>query len=742
MTFAAPPLTAFDASLSRAPLGEAVFDPAPFLRAQASGKSRLELLVRGAKCAGCLAKIEREIARVPGVVEARFNLSTGKLAIAYAGAAERAIAIPLRLRELGFDSGPYDPTEAEIEDRREARELLIALAVAGFASGNIMLLSIPVWAGGDGSMGDGARTLFHWISGLIALPAALFAGRPFFRSAWQALSRGGANMDVPISLGVLLALGVSILETAQGGAHAFFDAAVMLLFFLLIGRYLDRRARNRSRSAARTLLALQAREARVLGPDGAVQVVRVSDIAPGALVLVAAGDRLPVDGEIVAGESALDLSLLTGESAPAPIGVGMRAQAGALNLDGVLTLRAERAAAQSTLADLARLIEIGAQNRSRYVEMAAKAARAYVPIVHSLAALTFLAWWAFGGELRPALLAAASLLIITCPCALGLAAPAVQVAASTALFARGVLVKSPTALERLAEIDHIVFDKTGVLTQGKAVLQNIAAIDPRVLQEAAALATLSRHPLARAVAGFAVAGFVVTEAREIAGQGVQARLDGVEARLGRASFVGAAPQHAETEMWFRKGEEAPQRFTFKDSLRADARETIAALCAEGFEIDIVSGDAQAPVMEVAEQLLIGRAIAEAKPGDKVARLEALRAAGRKVLMVGDGLNDAPALAAAHASMAPGAASEASQNAADLVFQSADLSPILAALRTAKRAKARMRENFLLAAIYNALAAPLAMAGLVTPLIAALAMSGSSILVTLNALRVSVKKGAS
>lgn len=693
-----------------------------------------DFLVRGASCAGCMGKIERAIAGLPGVRATRFNLTTGKLSIE-PDANQRLDAAHVieTLGGLGYRAAMYDPSQARDQADREGRDLLMALGVAAFGAGNVMMFSVPVWAGLFGQELDaGARALMYWFAALVATPCTLFASRPFFRSAWASLSKRRANMDVPISIGIILTIIISFSELAQGGEHAYFDAAVMLVFFLLIGRWLDHRLRQTAASAAGDLLALQAPTARRLDPAGRETTVAVGEIELDDLVVAAPGERIALDGVVVSGVSDLDNALISGETALARAEPGAAVYAGALSMTGRLVIRVTARSEDSTVAALGRLVEIGAQNRSRYVVMADRAARIYVPVIHTLALAAFAGGWALGLGPREALLRAVTVLIVTCPCALGLAAPAVQISACGRLFRRGVLVKSGAALERLAEVDHVVFDKTGVLTEGRPVLQDAS---PEQIAAAAVLARASRHPLARALAAAAGGGGAVAQdVCETSGMGVAGMIDGRQARLGRASFVGVAAPASETEMWFAVGEEAPVRFAFVDRLRPDALAAMEALRLRGVGVEILSGDVAGAVAPVAEMLGVGEWRAAVTPFEKHARLEQLGEQGRKVLMVGDGLNDAAALSQAHASMAPGSAVDASQNAADLVFCNEALMSVVTALDVARIAKQRTVENFGFSAIYNLVAAPAAMLGLVNPLIAALAMSGSSMVVTLNALR--------
>ncbi|MCE3289264.1 MAG: heavy metal translocating P-type ATPase [Caulobacter sp.] len=713
----------------------AASDLSAFITRTARGAGRLELLVKGASCGGCLSKIERTVAALPGVEDCRFNLTTGKLAVTLKPEQGDPAAIRAAVEGLGYRAGLFDPAQALKVEDRTGRELALALGVAGFGAGNVMMFTVPAWAGLFGQeLSPATREVMYWLAALVATPCALFAGMTFFRSAWASLRKGKANMDVPISIGVLLTLGVSFSETLQHGAHAYFDAAVTLLFLLLIGRYLDHRLKAAARGAARDLLALQSPVAMRLDANGHERGVPVGEVEVGDRLAVAAGQRIPVDAVIESGVSEIDNALISGETAPVAARIGGALQAGALNLSGRLVLKAVARSEDSAVAAIARLMEAGAQARGAYVRLADKAAALYVPVVHTLAAATFVGGWALGLGPREALLRAAAVLIVTCPCALGLAVPAVQVAASGRLFRRGVLVKSGAALERLAEVDHVVFDKTGVLTEGRPRLLSDV---PAIIDAAAPLARASRHPLARALADRAGPGPVAEEVIEVAGQGVEGLIGGRRARLGRAAFLGIAPADGgESELWFGFEGETKVRLTFFDPIRPDASKAIAELRSLGLTVEILSGDLAGPVGRVAKAAGVTQWRAGLTPFDKSSAVTMLQGTGRKVLMVGDGLNDAAALALAHASMAPGSALDASQNAADLIVLDGGLSAAPLAIRVARAARRRALENFGFSALYNAIAAPAAIFGLINPFIAAIAMSGSSLVVMLNALRMS------
>ena len=716
---------------------EPAVEPLPFVRSDpASGLNRLDLVVEGVHCAACIRRIERGLERLGGLQSARVNLTTRRLAVTWPGDPARAGEILATVEGLGYRAVPFDPARLEGGDAAAEKELLLCLAVAGFAAGNVMLLAVSVWSGHFLGMGEATRTLLHWFQALIALPAVAFAGRPFFRSALGALRRGHTNMDVPIALAVLLAPAASLFETLRGGEHAYFDSAVTLLFFLLIGRYLDRRARGAARAAAARLLALRGQAVTLVEADGTTRPVHPESVPAGATVLVATGERVGVDGTVQDGASELDTSLVTGETTPAPVGPGSRVFAGTVNLGAPLRVRVDAVGEGTLLAEIVRLVEAAEQRRSRFVVLADRVARLYAPFVHTLAALTLVGWLLAGADWHAALWAALAVLIITCPCALGLAVPAVQVIAAGRLLRRGVLVKSPTALERFARIDTVVFDKTGTLTTGRMALEAIDGGGRADLEAAAELARTSRHPLARALAAAAGPGPAAREVEEVPGQGLRRLRPEGEWRLGRRDWVTEVEDDGRpgAELWFSRPGQQPVRFRFADPLRPDAAEVVAALRARGLELELLSGDRAPTVAAVAAALDLERAEAGLDPAGKVARLEALTASGRRVLMVGDGLNDAPALAAATVSLSPAEAADIAQTAADAVFQGERLGPVVELLEVAGRAERLVRQNIALSIAYNLCAVPLAVAGLVTPLVAALAMSTSSLLVVGNALR--------
>ena len=705
----------------------------PYVQKNRSGDWAIDLMISGAHCAGCVAKIEREISALDNVKTTRMNLSTMRLNIAWAGEKSTANQLVTKLENLGFGAKPFHMQLGPLKETSELNALLKALGVAGAALAFIMTLSVPVWSGAE--MSEQTRTFMHWVSAAIALPAVAYSGRPFFRSAWSALKNKQTNMDVPISLAVLLACALSIFETIHGNPDTYFDAAVMLLFLLLIGRFLDTQLRLKTGESAQRLAAMQSVEASRIGADGTVTSVPAAMIEPGDILLIASGESVPVDVEILTGISDIDTSIATGETLPVRSGIGDTLYSGMINLGGALTVKALSASSNSFLSEISKLVEAGEQKKSKFVRIADRAARAYVPVVHSLAIMTFVGWIIAGGSLRTASLNAIAVLIITCPCALGLAVPAVQIVASGRLFKKGVLLKSGDALERLAKVDHIVFDKTGTLTLGSLQLDNMDEISEDNLHLAASLARGSNHPIARAIALAAGRGGLAKDVQEVAGQGLKAHLNGKTILLGNSKFVGLPDQSGDTiESYLRIGKQKPVRFALSDRPRMDAIQTISTLQSQGYATELLTGDNAIMARRIAQKLGLEKWAAKVSPQDKLARLEVLKQDGHKTLMIGDGINDAPALAGAYVSAAPSGAADISRAAADIILQGDKLSGLVTALSVSKQAQRRVVENLSLAVIYNMIAVPLAVLGFVNPMIAAAAMSGSSILVTLNALR--------
>ena len=704
-------------------------DVTPHARAARNGTMELDLIVSGLTCGACVWLVEQALAAEPDVVRARASLSARRLTVAWRGEAGRARDFAQLIARLGFRVAPWSPACLRATEDAEGRALIRALGIAAFGAMNVMLVSIAVWVGTD--MDPATRHMMHWLAALIGLPTVLVAGMPFYRSAWGAIRAGRVNMDLAISLGVIMTTLMSLSETLRNGDYTWFDGATSLLALLLAGRVLDRAMRRRARQAVAELLALQEGNVALRLPDSATRQVPAESVKAGDFVLVAAGERLRLDG--TAEEPALlDTSATTGESLPQEMAPGEALLAGAVNMGQPFMMRVAAAARDGSLAQLARLLERAEQGRGRFVSIADKAARAYVPMVLVVSALTFLGWWLWVGVAwQAALVPAVAALIVTCPCGLAIAVPAVQVAAVGALFRKGVLVASPTALERLASADHALLDKTGTLTEGRPELIADETLDPELLRQAAAMARASRHPLAQALQRACPDAPVLDGVREIPGKGL---LRG-SLRLGSPAFCGMCDdQGSGMVLVFCVAGEPGVTFRFADRLRGDAGEAVTQLQRLGLETELLSGDGAGAVAAAAAATGIGPWQARATPADKAARVEALRAAGRHPLMVGDGINDAAALSLAHVSASPGSGTDLAQAASDIVLRAEALTALPLAVRVARRAQRLARQNIAFSLIYNVVAVPMAVLGLVTPLIAALVMASSSIIVILNALR--------
>ena len=695
-------------------------------RAAAAGAADILLHLPDIHCASCIASAEAALAAVPGVRAARVNLGLRRAQV-WTQAPLGAQRLVDALTQAGITAAELDPDMLAGAQDRAGRDLLMRLGVAGFAMMNVMLLSVAVWSGAT----DTTKQLFHLLSAMIAVPATVFAARPFWVGALRSLQAGRLGMDVPISVAIVLATILSVVEALTGGTgHAWFDAALSLTFFLLAGRYLDQRGRAAARSAAQALAAIDVPRATRLTGEG-IESVASSALRAGDRIRVLPGMRAPADGVVLEGTSDIDRSAMTGETMPGTAGPGDDVLAGETVLARALTLQVTRAGRDTTLARMGALVAQAEDARGAYLSLADRAARAYVPIVHLLALGAFVAWTWLTGDVRLATGIAVAVLIITCPCALGLAIPAVSVAATGRLFRAGLLVKERTALERLAAIDTVVFDKTGTLTTGAP--QVVDAPAAQELAIAMGLAQGSAHPFAQAILAHGrrsgLTPAAVSDVRETPGFGMTGTWQGRTVSLGRGHASDGAASVLDL------GNGIHHTIRYREALRDGAEAAVSTLMARGYRVLMLSGDGPVQVARIAGGLGIEDARAGLHPQDKTDVLAALKAEGAHVLMVGDGLNDTAALALADAAISPGSALDAPRNAADVVMLTDSLAGIPLALRTARQARWLMRQNIGIAALYNAIAIPVALAGLATPLLAALAMSLSSITVSLNAARI-------
>ncbi len=682
----------------------------------------LQFSVPSIRCAACIGTIERHFCRLAEVHDARVNATQKRVTVTSDLTASQIIA---ELRSIGYEAYPLDQAALSNESDPVGRDLILRMGVAGFAMMNVMLLSVAVWSGAT----DATRDLFHLISAAIALPAVIFSARPFFVQAAEALRVGRLNMDVPISLAIALAAGMSLYEALHGGAHAYFDAALSLTFFLLIGRYLEHHTKSAARSAASELAALEVHSAeRKVGHR--VETVPVKALRVGDRILVNSGVRVPVDGTLQSTRGFTDRSFLTGESEPAETGPGDALCAGEINLGAPFEITATAIGADTRLSRIASLVETAENARNSYTSLADKAAQIYAPVVHILAAVSFLGWLAYDGDVRHALNVAIAVLIITCPCALGLAVPAVSTAAISRLYQMGFLVKSGTALERLASVSTMMFDKTGTLT-APAFSFDLTALsaDQRAITKA--LASHSSHPLSKSLVAYLGDTRMadVEDITEQAGSGIEGRWNGHRVALGRGTWLGAPGEDLTLVM-----DGTPVPLSSQQTLLEGAEGLAIDLKALNVSAEIISGDTEGKTATVARTLGFEHWHSGVTPEDKADYIRRISQT-QSVCMVGDGINDTAALAHATVSIAPDRALDATRNAADIVMLGDALGKVPTIVKLARKAVALSKQNFGIAILYNLVAVPIAIAGFATPLIAALAMSASSITVLLNAMRV-------
>lgn len=696
----------------------------------------INLIVEGIHCGSCIWLIENTLRQQQGVKTARLNLSTKRLVVEWCGHESDINSMVNIIEKLGYKLIPFTPDASIAENQKIEHELLKCLIIAAFGSVSIMMITFGVWVANlNHEMTPHLRDMLHWVATLITVPAVVYSGRPFFRSAAAALKTRHSNMDVPISLATILAVLISMQELMRSSHYIYLDAAVSLIFFLLIGRYLDLKARNKAREYAQTLVLSQARSV-TLYNKGDLKLIGIKNAQAGDIAFVAAGDKIPVDGMVVSGESEIDNSLITGETLPVQVKKGNFVNAGTINLLHPLKIKITRLGDNTTLGEIIKLMENAEQGKAKFVKLADRMASYYTPVVISLSLLTLAGWLLHGAYVADAVLYAVSVMIITCPCALGLAVPIVQVIATSRLMAQGIIVKSADAFERLSQCQYFIFDKTGTLTEGNPKFINSGDFTNTQLRIIASLAKQSRHPLCEAITKVYTGKLLPAKLSEKKGFGMEATIAGINYKLGSHIFckVKTAIDDGYSEVWFRAGNNPPLRLKFSDTVKADAGQLIAWLQAKGYKCEILSGDRSKTVAKVAAQIAIPSYHAEFQPKEKYEYIKGLQKQGINIVMIGDGLNDSAALKLAHASMSPASALDIAQTSADIVFQGKKLRPVREAFEVSVGALKLVKQNFIIALVYNLVTIPFAMLGFATPIMAAVIMSASSVMVVLNALR--------
>ncbi|MCJ0762891.1 heavy metal translocating P-type ATPase [Variovorax terrae] len=715
-----------------------------------------QIVIEGMHCAACPITIEQALCRVPGVESAEVSAAGARARVVWRSAEVQPAGWLGAIRRAGYRAWPATDAFAQDRRRRQQRLMLWRWLVAGFCMMQVMMYAVPAYVAAPGEITPDIEQLLRWASWVLTLPVVLFSCGPFFASAARDLAQRRIGMDLPVALGIVIAFAASTAATFSPdgwwGREVWFDSLTMFVFFLLTGRWLEQRLKDRTAGALDALMQRLPLSVERLEADGSFRRVAIHRLAPGDVVRVLPGEAFPADGVLTDGETLADEALLTGESRPVPKFAGAPVIAGSYNLSAPARVRIERVGQDTRYAGIVALMEQASFDKPRLAVLADRVARPFLALV-LLAGAAAAAWW-WPSDPARAVMAAVAVLIVTCPCALSLATPAAMLAAAGSLARRGVLVRRLQALEALAGIDTVVFDKTGTLTQDRMALNAIrarAGVSPdKALCLAAALARHSLHPASRALAAAAAMPLQATDVKETMGQGLSGQVldpsqpaSPLRLRLGSAGFCGlpAGPRpggvlqvHLSSDAgWL-------ATFELEEALRPEALAAVQALREAGVQVQLLSGDRQWPVQRMARCAGIAQAFGECLPQDKLAHVQALQRQGRRVAMVGDGLNDGPVLACADVSVAMGQGVPLAQAQADFVVQGGQLLEVPHLLRQARRTLRIVRQNLLWAALYNALCVPLALMGWLPAWAAGLGMAASSLLVVLNALRLARAEG--
>ncbi len=718
----------------------------------------IHLLVEGIHCAACVWLIERSLAQMSGVLTANVNLSGKRLHLRWDNAQVKLSTILERLAGIGYSAVPFDPEAAEGSIRKQNRAMLFRMAFAGFAMMNLMWISIALYTGAATADGGQFRGLFQWLGFLLATPTLFYSGWPFLRGAITGLRNLHLTMDLPIAIGASTTYLYSVYVMLGGSeiGEVYYDTVVNFMFVILVGRYLEAMSKRHAVAATQRLMDLQPRVATVLR-DGQEVVVPMRAVQTGEQVLVRPGGKVPVDGRVIEGEAQVDESMLSGESEPVRKGIGDSVSAGTVNISGALTLEVTATLRDTALGRIIALVEEAQASKAPIQCLADRIVPWFVAVTLTLASLTFLLW--MESDIELALMAATSVLIITCPCAFGLATPMAIAVASGQGARHGILVKNGEVLETLSHINHVVFDKTGTLTEGRMKLQAVHAFEQdenELLRIIAAVERRSEHSIARALVSAAderelnYAGLGIEGFENHPGYGVRARVEGEEVLLGTLAWLekcgvarderlgGRAAAYEDEAIgcvhMARNGQHIAL-LPVADTLRPDAHALVEGLRRAGIEMTLLSGDRRRVAEAVAAQLGGMNVIAEVLPEDKDRTIAELQAEGQKVAMVGDGVNDAPALIRADVGIAVGSGTDVSVESADIVLISDELEKVRLAMLLSRRTLRTIRQNIGISITYNIIMVPLAMAAFITPLVAAISMPISSLLVIGNAARI-------
>jgi len=715
-----------------------------FVRSGKGNIKQASLILEGIVCAACVWLSERHVMLLPGVVNFSVNYSTHRATVEWDDEQIKLSDILKAITAIGYLAHPLDPNRQEQIYKKEKSLALRRIAVAGLGAMQVMMLAVALYAGDYEGMEQKLERFLRWVSLIITTPVLLYSAKPFFIAAWRDLKMRAPGMDVPVALAIGGAYIASFWATVTNSGAVYFDSVTMFTFFLLTGRYLEMTARQRAGRAAEELVKLiPAMATRI--KDNEQETIAVTELDTDDVILVKPGESVPADSVVVEGKSSVDESLLTGESLPVVVQKGSKLIAGSVNIESVLHLQVTAIGQDTVLASIQRLLERAQTEKPKLAQLADKVASYFVIAILVLAVGVGLFWWQHDPD--NAFWIVISMLVVTCPCALSLATPTALTAAIGRLTKLGMLTTRGHALETLARVTHIIFDKTGTLTEGHLELSSVECHGQRnkeaVLKLAASIERFSEHPIAKSLLkAYGIEDyFEVDDIENEPGQGLSARIQNETYFLGRPEYV-----QAQTDIAINKSVSANPRvllasqleviaaFEFSDHVRATAAQTIHALTELGIQSQILSGDRQQNVSQMADQLGIEQATGELSPEAKLERLKALQEQGAVVAMVGDGINDAPVLSRAQVSIAMGQGTQIAQASADMVLLSNDLEHLVSGIEMARRTRNIIRQNLLWALLYNLVALPMAAAGWIAPWMAAIGMSASSLIVVLNALR--------
>ncbi len=706
------------------------------------------LILEGITCAACIWLNERHLKQLQGIQQVSINYTTHRARIIWDENQVKLSDILIEIRKLGYHAHPFSAQQQEALRLKQRKADFRRLAVAGLSAGQVMMIAVALYAGPSQGLEFATAQLLRWFSLVLSVPAMFYAAWPFYQAAWRGVKSGRLGMDVPISLGLITGFAGSIWATYMGVGEVYYDTLTMLIFFLLATRYLERNAREKSIESAENLLRLVPAVASRLNAGQQLELIPLMELKVGDLIVAKPGETIAADGIVQQGESSADESLLTGESHPLIKTVGSTVYAGSINYESPLTIKVSAVGEHTVIAGISRLLDRAQAEKPRLTELADKIAAYFTYVLLLAVALVGWVWWQI--DTSRVLEIVLTILVVSCPCALSLAAPAAFAASGSHLVKRGVLLTRGHALEALAKVTHVVFDKTGTLTEGRPVLQEtrtFAALSAvECLQIAASLEQHSEHPYARsfqeALKLESMALYALEEACNQPGKGVMGRLDGKQYYLGNLKLnpaISEIPSMAELEdsatvVWLSDETQYLAAFVMADRLRANAQTLVQALKDKGLVVSILSGDTESTVAEYARRLGISSWQASASPEQKLEMIEQLQQRGEVIAMVGDGVNDAPVLAKAQVSIAMGSGTQMARASGDIVLLGEQLPEINHAIETSRFTRNVIRENFAWALGYNMLALPFAATGLIAPWMAAIGMSVSSLIVVLNALR--------